>query len=290
MKKLLLIIYLLIPLCIYTDEIQLTSGEIINGEIISMDENIVTIRTDYGKLEIEREFVSKGIFYTTSPVPLSGLIFEFLFNGSMQDSSQNKLFLENYNNTGFGTGPDNLPNNSITSDGTGQYLVLKTCPEADNTNTFSISFWIKIAAYAKNQYMISKWSTSEGETAEGKFAISYKNGTVYFYIVDTDGYYHLLKADNAFDINTWTHLVFICSPGYMAIFVNSEKKAEGSYDFTGLKYDESPVYILTAKSNTSTPWAYYNAIGSMDNLRMYNYILSDEEIISLLEEFGSYEE
>ncbi len=288
--KLCIILFLITCPFIFADEIMLTSGDMIYGEIISMDENIVTVKTEYGKLEIDRVFIQKGTFYSTSPIPIGGLLFEFLFNGNFSDSSPNELSLENYNNTDFSIGADNSENNSVSSDGTGKYLSLPSSAEADSTNEFSISFWININSGSKNQYMISKWTTSEGDTADGKFAISYNGNTIYFYIVDTDGYYHLLKADNAFSTNTWTHLVFVCSPGYMAIYINSVKTAENNFNFTGLKYDEAPIYILTAKSNTSTPWAYYNIIGSMDNLRMYDYALNEQEIVSLWEEIGGLEE
>ncbi len=289
-SKLCILFFIITSPFIFADEILLTSGEIIYGEIISMDENIVTVKTEYGRLEIDRVFIQKGLFYSKSLIPANGLLFEFLFNGSLSDSSPNELSLENYNNTDFSTGADNSPNNSVSSDGTGKYLLLPSCAEANSVDAFSISFWININSGSKNQYMISKWTTSEGNTADGKFAISYNNSTIYFYIVDTNGYYHLLKADNTFPTNTWTHLTFVCSPGYMAIYINSVKATENNFNFTGLKYDESPIYILTAKSNTSAPWSYYNIVGSMDNLRMYNYALNEQEIVSLWEEFSSLEE
>jgi len=289
-SKLCILFFIITSPFIFADEILLTSGEIIYGEIISMDENIVTVKTEYGRLEIDRVFIQKGLFYSKSLIPANGLLFEFLFNGSLSDSSPNELSLENYNNTDFSTGADNSPNNSVSSDGTGKYLLLPSCAEANSVDAFSISFWININSGSKNQYMISKWTTSEGNTADGKFAISYNNSTIYFYIVDTNGYYHLLKADNTFPTNTWTHLAFVCSPGYMAIYINSVKATENNFNFTGLKYDESPIYILTAKSNTSAPWSYYNIVGSMDNLRMYNYALNEQEIVSLWEEFSSLEE
>jgi hypothetical protein len=289
-SKLCILFFIITSPFIFADEILLTSGEIIYGEIISMDENIVTVKTEYGRLEIDRVFIQKGLFYSKSLIPANGLLFEFLFNGSLSDSSPNELSLENYNNTDFSTGADNSPNNSVSSDGTGKYLLLPSCAEANSVDAFSISFWININSGSKNQYMISKWTTSEGNTADGKFAISYNNSTIYFYIVDTNGYYHLLTADNTFPTNTWTHLTFVCSPGYMAIYINSVKATENNFNFTGLKYDESPIYILTAKSNTSAPWSYYNIVGSMDNLRMYNYALNEQEIVSLWEEFSSLEE
>ena len=289
-SKLCILFFIITSPFIFADEILLTSGEIIYGEIISMDENIVTVKTEYGRLEIDRVFIQKGLFYSKSLIPANGLLFEFLFNGSLSDSSPNELSLENYNNTDFSTGADNSPNNSVSSDGTGKYLLLPSCAEANSVDAFSISFWININSGSKNQYMISKWTTSEGNTADGKFAISYNNSTIYFYIVDTNGYYHLLKADNTFPANTWTHLAFVCSPGYMAIYINSVKATENNFNFTGLKYDESPIYILTAKSNTSALWSYYNIVGSMDNLRMYNYALNEQEIVSLWEEFSSLEE
>jgi len=289
-SKLCILFFIITSPFIFADEILLTSGEIIYGEIISMDENIVTVKTEYGRLEIDRVFIQKGLFYSKSLIPANGLLFEFLFNGSLSDSSPNELSLENYNNTDFSTGADNSPNNSVSSDGTGKYLLLPSCAEANSVDAFSISFWININSGSKNQYMISKWTTSEGNTADGKFAISYNNGTIYFYIVDMNGYYHLLKADNTFPANTWTHLAFVCSPGYMAIYINSVKATENNFNFTGLKYDESPIYILTAKSNTSALWSYYNIVGSMDNLRMYNYALNEQEIVSLWEEFSSLEE
>ena len=186
----------------------------------------------------------------------------------------------------FSNGAGGLANTAVFSSGSGQYLMLESNEELNNVDTFTVSFWVNIKNNNKNQYLISKWETSSGKTAVGKFAISYYGGDIYFYVVGKDGSYYLLKAEDSVELNKWHHIVASCGYGTMAIYVNNMKTAESGINSVELFSDESPVYIFTAKSSTDNPWQYYNLLGTMDNLRLYNKILDQNEIALLYSEFS----
>ena len=64
-------------------------------------------------------------------------------------------------------------------------------------------------------------------------------------------------------------------------------KGNKTFDFTKLKKDSSPLYILTAKALKGNTFAYYNLTGMLDNVRIYNRALSEYEVgILFLEKKG----
>jgi len=282
MKQFLACIILLFTVFIlYADELELSNGDIISGTIITMDAEKVVIETEYGKLTIKRKFVKRGVFAAkgtdtgtsensvekdpvvidySQAIPKKGLVCELLFDNTLTDSGGAVYTVKNVNNVPFCKGIDGIENHAVSSDGSGMHLVLSGLKELDVINSFTISFWIYVENWDKTQYILSKWVSTEGEKAEGKFAIHTKQGFILCYVVDAAGAYHNLFTEKPVKLHVWNHITVTFDKGNIQIYVNNQGSGKKILGFTGLKQDSSPLYILTAKAAKGDTYAYYNLI------------------------------
>ncbi|MCK4542811.1 MAG: LamG domain-containing protein [Spirochaetales bacterium] len=282
-----LLIFLLILLSpLSADEVELMNGDLVTGKIISMDEQIIRLRTSFGVVEVERRRVKTGFFGPYNELPQEGLIAYFPFNGGLNDFSGQNRELFNSGTVIFSDGVDSSEESAFESNGTGQYLYLEESEELNTLNSFTLCFWIYREDRAGTHYMVSKWENSSEDRAEGKFALSYRNQDITFYIVDKTGYYHSLRARDVLLDERWNHVAASFEGGTLRLYVNGESVAEEKIPEIELYVDSSPLVLLSAKSSTDDPWGYYNVTGRIDNFRLYNRGLSDKEIEIIYKEKG----
>jgi hypothetical protein len=271
----------------FPDALELENGDRITGKIIQMNEDTVTVKAEYGTLVIKRAYIKKGLFAVQASVPKQGLILELLFAGNLADTSPNKRKVANFGAT-FSEGKDGSASSAIAADGTGQLASITKAPDVDSINSFTISFWFNVKNETKSQYLLSKWGSTSGNQADGKFAVLYKSGFVSCYIVDSNGAYHTIKSEEAVEANKWNHAVFMCDceKGMLYLFINGKKANEKNYEFGALLKSESPLYLLTATAQNDPKLAFYNTIGAMDNLRVYDRALTQAELAALYNELS----
>jgi hypothetical protein len=291
---------------LFTDSLELTNGDMITGTIIRIDEEKVFIKTEYGLLEIKREYVSKGIFSgseddplekdeqiqmteniaeSEESIPKQGLLCEFLFNRNLIDTSGHGYMLQNNNNVQFTGGMGGKELSAVAADGTGRYLSLESFKELDECHSFSISLWVFIRNSTKSEYLLSKWTSSKGEKAEGKVALNIKGATIRCFVVDISGYHHNLQVINALKSQQWHHVVVTCDMGEICIYVDNKNTGNKRFNFSRLINDDSPLFLFTAKANNQQTWSYYNCDALIDSLRIYDRLLTEKEIESLYTEF-----
>lgn len=80
----------------------------------------------------------------------------------------------------------------------------------------------------------------------------------------------------AFEQDRWNHIVYQFDDSIHRIFVNGILKAESAHNITP---GNNPNPLLVGRWNTSH--TFYDAIGSIDEIRIYNRILSHAEIVQL---------
>lgn len=291
MKRLFIFILALITAGIYADSLEMANGDTITGSIIAMDLETVTIQTVYGKLTVDRTYVS-GLFLENqkSDFAAEGIVFEYLFNESLQDSSSNKLNGEN-NGLSFVYGFDGSTNSAINSTGNGTFGVIKNTSQLSDLSSFTIEFMVKPVQVNKTQYLISKWTNTDGDKAVGSFALSYSRGALVLYLTESpsgDGgpgddevpqegqRYVSAVLRNALTVNEWQHVAITYLGGFVRFYVDGVLKSEQNTGINGLGHDDSPLYIMTAAKGEDMK--AYNFIGYMDNLRMYNRSLDESEI------------
>ena len=84
----------------------------------------------------------------------------------------------------------------------------------------------------------------------------------------------------------WHAVAVTFAGGRANIYVDGALAASDRFDFTGLFADTSPILIMTAQAQAEDPFTYYNAIGAIDDLRLYERALSPEEVLLLAEGSG----
>jgi hypothetical protein len=271
------------PLC--GDELFLENGDHITGYILSMDEDHLVIQTSYGNLTVDRSKIISGTFSTPMETPESGLEVELLFDDEIDVNGGGDISVRN-NGVLAATGVDGISQSAIRTTGLGTYLEIGGSEALDTAEDLTLSFWILLQEASRLQYILSKWDISEGATTAGKIAVGTQYSGLYIYLVDPDGLYHFNRFDDMIPVAEWTHISVVFNQGRLSVYRDGVLSGEDTFDFTSLKSDPSPLYIMTAKANTDSPWTQYNLDGSLDGLRIYTRALSQKEIEALAGEFN----
>ncbi|MBT3274791.1 MAG: LamG domain-containing protein [Spirochaetales bacterium] len=271
------------PLC--GDELFLENGDHITGYILSMDEDHLVIQTSYGNLTVDRSKIVSGTFSAPIETPESGLEVELLFDNDIDVYGGADIIIQN-NGVLAATGVDGISQSAIRTTGLGNYLEIGGSEALDAAEDLTLSFWILLQEASRLQYILSKWDISEGTTTAGKIAVGTQYSGLYIYLVDPKGMYHFNRFDDMIPVAEWTHIAVVFNKGLLSVYRDGLLSGEDTFDFTALKNDPSPLYIMTAKANTTSPWTQYNLNGSLDGLRIYTRALSQTEIEALAAEFN----
>lgn len=272
-------LFLLVATVSWADRLELNNGDVITGTIESLDAETVTIRTDYGLLEIDRDAVRRGEFGLVGDDLTQPLMFGFDFNGSLQDSVG--AYSVTNNGMRFTVDRHGQAASALRSDGNGTFLSLAATPELNGLNQFTLFFRVYLDDLGVRQYLVSKWNRADGETADGKLTVQAGGGDLTLYLVDPGGTYHRLTARSILAAATWHDIAITFSGGRAGIYVDGQLATSARYEFSELFADDSPFLVMTAVAQTDNPYVYYNAIGSIDDLRLYSGALSPDEILGL---------
>lgn len=261
------------------DRIELHNGDVITGTIVHMDADVIRVRTDYGTLEIDRAAVVSGQFGNARSVEASSLVFEFLLNGNIYDTAGGYQLVNN----GMRFVPDatGLPDSALQSDGSGTYLSIAPADALNTLDRFTLSMDVRIDSATRTQYLASKWTAADGESADGKFTLQYASGTLTLYLVGPDGAYSYVSARSALGVGAWSHVAVTFAGGRAAIYVNGEAAGARDLGFSTLLSEQAPLLFMTAQSATGDQYGRYNAVGSVDNIRLYDRALTVDEIALL---------
>ncbi len=274
-----------LPICASADGLVLRNGDVITGTIQLMDAEHIVIQTEYGVLEVERSAVLRGEFGVPDGEVNNSLLFKFDFNGVVDDSAG--LNLATNNGMLFVADRHGSPAAALRSDGTGTYLSIAPTGELNSIEQFTLSFWVQLEDLGSTQYLFSKWRQADGQTADGKFTVQTGGGNLTAYYVDPTGTYHWLTARSVLQSQIWHAIAVTFAGGRANIYVDGVLAASDRFDFVGLLADTSPILVMTAQANTDNPFSFYNAIGTIDDLRLYSRALSPEEILLLAGDNGT---
>lgn len=265
-----------LPMSVHADRLELRNGDVITGTIQRMDTEVIVIRTEYGILEVERSAVVRGDFGAADGDVIESLLFKFDFNGSVDDSAG--LNLATNNGMRFVADRHGAPAAALRSDGTGTYLSIAPTGELNLIDQFTLSFWVQLEDLGSTQYLFSKWDRADGQTADGKFTVQTADGNLTAYFVDPAGTYYWVTARGVLQSQIWQAVAVTFAGGRANIYVDGVLAASDRFDFTGLFEEISPILIMTAQAQAENPFTYYNAIGAIDDLRLYGRALSPKEV------------
>lgn len=211
-----------------------------------------------------------------------GLLAYYPFNGNANDESGNRNNGSPINSPNYRIGRSTAAGSALQLNGTNQYVSL---PSSINiTNDVSISFWIKTNLSDANSwpwatfiidrdlcYAQRDWSIGLGK--EGK--IQWNTGKN-----DTD--YVLTSTSNVNDDN-WEHIVVVrdTASRIKKIYINGQLNVSASFDNQSFANSSIKSYVGASVCETSTHH-YYR--GLIDDLRIYNRVLSEAQIQQLYKE------
>ncbi len=156
-----------------------------------------------------------------------------------------------------------------------------------NPQNFTISLWVNHPTTNPNNYMVSldRWNGF-------KFQLQ-GNDFLFLTIHTSDGNYHD-QDDNpgAIPVNVWTHAAVSYTNGTMKFYINGALVKTASVSGTPITL-ASPVNLAIGNelpksgynlTDANDPNYFYGAdffVGSLDDIRLYNTVLTDAEILSI---------
>ena len=147
-----------------------------------------------------------------------------------------------------------------------------------NENSFSISIWLK-SNYPQGNRLFEKWNGHLSEPYPISFQITSENLIGVIYDGHSVGIIPVINYGNVWD-NQWHHIVFIADilqktvAGYLdGLFL---EKVDNKISST----TQNQTDILIGRSNNID--SFYN--GFIDDIRIYDRALTDEEVIALYNE------
>ncbi len=170
-----------------------------------------------------------------------------------------------------------------------------TFPAADFTqsNEFSAAFWMKVNATPDRAGILvigppdganptAQNNRTGGfrffrENAEGKQRFKLNVGTgageAWF-----DGG---ANADVDPTTNEWVHLAFSISATQATVYINGNVVSQGTFD--GINWDECDIVSIMSGAPRFTGWDHKSDLSQMDELRMFNKALTDDEVQTIMQ-------
>ena len=228
----------------------------------------------------KKALVSITFFCLTSfviaQIPTEGLVAYWSFTGNANDESGNAhhgtVYGASLTEDRFGN-----PDAAYQFDGVNDYIGIAPSSLVDNETTVTLSFWLKrddaddygLPIHCGNQgrygVHISKDSVRVNVTTNSNF--------------DGSAPSEFATSKVYFDQEQWSHIVFKYNGANLKLYVNSKLEdevfAEGNIWTAQSSYLAFGVYMLF--NNPSH--GYYK--GKLDDVRLYNKVLSDDEIASI---------
>ncbi len=189
-------------------------------------------------------------------------------------------------------------NSAYHFNGNGQYIMTNVNDAFDDQQKGSVSFWIKPEAFPNDvQATIFSYSTNSTPNSiysfvlrnNGKLEIIYKyNGILTPEII----------SNTSLELNQWYHVVFVAdgenrikfylnNQEISTYFLDNGTSADGSEWFADLAYvKDYPHFITVGASVRKNHPAHAFFTGIIDDIRVFNYPLSTQEIDDLYHENG----
>jgi hypothetical protein len=147
----------------------------------------------------------------------------------------------------------------------GDYVSISNESNFDITREITIAEWVNIASVPTQWTAIvtkgdSTWRMST-EHDERRFHFAVGRGGI--------------AGETRVNANQWHHVAGVCDGSQMRIYVDGELDASSSWD-NGIKSNDYPVYIGENAEWTGRFWH-----GLIDDVRIYDYALSENEIRTL---------
>jgi len=186
----------------------------------------------------------------------------------------------------WGNGSSGKFNSSISLDGTDDYISINR--QNLNVSTFSLSMWIKPDAVTDESFLFfnakdgAQWC-GWGLAMDRNSIAGCDYGDICLWISEncSSAQYQYIDYPHDFTVGTWSHL---------AVTFNASNKETKFYINGDLKHTETASRVpafdgtaVTAIGKNATNWFD----GQLDDIRVYNYVLSEAQIQKVMNEGSS---
>lgn len=209
-----------------------------------------------------------------------GLVAFYNFNGNILDQSGNS-------HDGVATGGNYKlelgGNKSYNFNGSGDYITIKNEPSLNPVNSITISLWFRPVDYygiGNDAIVVKPYTSHDAPFYQYLMGISGSKNSYYSFgfSLNLNGEYKIIgTGTNFWEEGNWYHLVGMYDGRSLKFYVNGNLEntlpAEGT-----MRAFNTDIFIARQ------PNLEMNIPGTIDDLRIYNRALSEEEIKELYEE------
>jgi hypothetical protein len=209
-----------------------------------------------------------------------GLVGEYLFDGSAEDTSEHGHHgrVEGATLTANRFGETNR---AYAFSGQGDYIVLDP-PPALNDEAFSMSVWAKY-----DQDAMMKWWNNAIISQDDHGRQTNQSRRVFQLSTKGDRmtWHRMMQSPDSvgklpIQRGVWYHVVAVYDGVHHKLYVNGELQDVKAGSFK--PNAEEPIFIGKKNSNEKRFWFH----GALDDIRIYNRVLSDKEVSELFTEHG----
>lgn len=201
-----------------------------------------------------------GSFTTTNSTPNS-LVAEYNFNNTMQNTSGSNPF-STTNGVSFATDRNGNTNSALNITNTGSSATISNLPYGSSART--VSLWVKMNIFNANFNFIYCYGTASN------FIGAYFNPNNLYQFAT--GNNHTFATSNSID---WTHFVFVYDGTQSKMYKNGVLL--GTANLTVNTQNNNNLFTLGLTEQGAQN--YFN--GVIDDLKIYNYAISDTDVTTL---------
>lgn len=201
----------------------------------------------------------------------NGLVGSFLLNGNTNDESVFAIDGQVYN-VETATGITNLENSAYSFNGIDSYIDYGT-NSRNITDVVVVDFWLKTTA-TEYQHMVSKydWTVDRG------FFVGVFNGHVKLDGRNNSGTYTATQSESAVNDGNWHHVMAAVYDNTWEIWIDCKLEAVSeSYSQNPNLVNSEPLTIGNYNMG-DVEGDHLEFKGCIDNIRIYNRLLSNDEI------------
>lgn len=211
-------------------------------------------------------------------LPTSGLVGYYPFNANANDASGNC-------NNGLVVGASltedrfGRKNSAYFFNGTPDNYIKVPDNFSSQTNEYTYSVWCKLQTLP--DFGSAYFVLSNGSSLHDQF-IHAVNHSANYHGWNGSGYnigsppQYLLNTQKDVEINKWVHVVMTRSKNAMKLFINGNLETSDSTNYELQPDYGYPELFIGMRSNSTFPF-----YGSIDDVRIYNRVISQEEVTQL---------
>jgi Concanavalin A-like lectin/glucanases superfamily/Domain of unknown function (DUF5018) len=207
----------------------------------------------------------------TRTFPTNGLVAYYPFNGNAKDGSGNGRD-GTVNGATFAT--DRKGGNTAVLFNGSSNITFSSVPTTV-TDNYSMSLWVSISSLSQLATFISN-GTSDNSRKDGYglgMGVGSASSTVSIRLGGGSGSSALgLDPFSSTDVNKWVHLVILRANGVYKFYWNGSVKTSGTINYTPATPTKFTIGSLGSQD-------FFR--GSLDDIRIYNRVLTDSEILAL---------